>query len=158
MTEALAEPTEMDRAEMAVAALPPAVVPVVNIFTPGIYARQVFIMSGVAIVTRTHLVEHPFVISAGVVEVEDEDGHREVLRAPHVGVTMPGTRRKLVAFEDTVWTTFHPNPENETDPDKIVESVTAPHMNPLADPDDPRFRLWSRDVSPSLTNTPLLRL
>ena len=156
MIEALAEPNDMDHAEMAVAALPPAIVPITNIFTPGIYARQVFIMAGVAIVTKTHLIEHPFVISAGVVEVEDESGNREILTAPHTGITKPGTRRKLVAHEDTIWTTFHPNPSNETDPDKIVMEVTADHCNPLAPPDDPRFRAWSREVTLSLTNTPLL--
>jgi hypothetical protein len=156
MTEALAEPTEMDRAEMAVAALPPAVVPITNIFTPGIYARQVFIPAGVALVTREHLVEHPFVISAGIVEVEDEKGNREILRAPHTGITKPGTRRKLVAHESTVWTTFHPNPSNETDPDKLVLEYTGEHRNPLAPQDDPRFRMWSKEVTPSLTTTPLL--
>lgn len=156
MSSALAEPNDMDRAEMAVAALPPAVVPITNIFTPGIYARQVFIGAGIALVTKIHKVEHPFVISAGVVEVEDEKGERVTLRAPHIGVTLPGTRRKLIAYEDTIWTTFHPNPTNETDPDKIVEMVTEDHANPLAPPDDPRFRMWSREVTPSLTNTPLI--
>ena len=143
---------------MAVADLPPAVVPIVNIFTPGIYARQVFIMAGVAIVTKIHTVEHPFIISAGVVEVEDEKGNREVLEAPHTGITYPGTRRKLVAYKDTIWTTFHPNPTNETDPDKIVMEVTEDHRNPLAPPNDPRFRAWSREVTPSLTTAPLLPL
>jgi|SRR6478736_2924879 len=156
MSEALTEANDMDRAEMAVAALPPAVVPITNIFTPGIYARQVLIMAGVAIVTKIHKVEHPFILSAGVVEVEDEKGFREMLRAPHTGITKPGTRRKLVAHEDAIWTTFHPNPANETDPDKIVMEVTEEHRNPLAPPDDPRFRIWSREVTPSLTTTPLL--
>lgn len=156
MSSALAEPNDMDRAEMAVAALPPALVPITNIFTPGIYGRQVYISAGVAIVTKTHKVEHPFVISAGVVEVEDENGKREVLRAPHTGITYPGTRRKLIAYEDTIWTTFHPNPRNETDPDKIVQEVTEDHANPLAPPDDPRFRAWSREAMPSLTNKPIL--
>lgn len=156
MSGALAEPNDMDRAEMAVLALPPAVVPIINIFTPGIYGRQVLITAGVAIVTKIHKVEHPFIISAGVVEVEDEKGNREVLKAPHVGVTMPGTRRKLIAHEDTIWTTFHPNPSNETDPDKIVAEVTEEHCNPLAPSDDPRFKLWSREVSPTLTTTPLI--
>jgi hypothetical protein len=155
MSNALADPNEMDIAEMAVAALPPAEVPIINIFTPGIYARQVIIMAGVAIVTKIHTVEHPFIISAGVVEVEDEKGNRDILRAPHTGITQPGTRRKLIAYEDTIWTTFHPNPTNETDPDKIVGMVTEEHSNPLAPSDDPRFRLWSREVSLSLTNSPL---
>lgn len=156
MASAIEKATAMDRAEMAVAALPPAVVPITNIFTPGIYGRQVFIGAGIAIVTRIHKIEHPFVISAGVVEVEDENGIREVLRAPYTGITKPGTQRKLVAYEDTIWTTFHPNPDNETDPDKIVEEVTEEHVNPLASPDDPRFKIWSREVTPSLTTTPLI--
>lgn len=152
----LAIPSVMNHAEMMVAALPPADVPIVNVFTPGLYGRQVFIRAGVAIVTRIHKVRHQFVVSAGVIEVEDETGKREILRAPHFGITEPGTQRKLIAYEDTVWTTFHPNPTDETDPDRIVELVTEAHDNPLQeDKSDPRFQLWSRKVSPSLTNAPL---
>lgn len=147
---------DMDRAEMAVAALPPAEVPIVNVFTPGLYCRTVHIAAGVALVTRKHLVEHPFILSAGVALVEDEEGNQQVFQAPHVGVTKEGTRRKIIALQDVVWTTCHPNPTDEHDPDKIVELVTAAHDNPLLhDKADPRFRMWSRHVTPSFTNKPL---
>lgn len=159
MTEALLEPGVIDRAEMEILKLPPAVCPLTHVFTPGLYTRQIFIPAGVAIATRTHLVEHPFIISQGAVETATEDGGRIVFEAPAIGVTKPGTRRVLVALTDTIWTTIHPNPNNETDPDVIVREVTGDHVNPLvADKSDPRFNMWSKDVSPSLVHAPALEM
>jgi hypothetical protein len=51
---------------------------------------------------------NPFVISAGIIRVQEE-GHEPVTyEAPYTGVTTPATRRLLYAITDTIWTTFHP--------------------------------------------------
>jgi hypothetical protein len=47
------------------------------------------------------------------------------IRAGHIGITMPGTRRILYVYEDTEWTTFYAT--DKTDPDEIVAEVTEPH-------------------------------
>lgn len=104
--------------------LPQAMVPQHHVFTPGLYCREVLIPRGTLLTTRIHLTEHPFVISAGIVSVWDEAHGVVTLRAPHTGVTKPGTRRILFAHTDVVFSTFHLNPSNETDPDVIVRNVT----------------------------------
>lgn len=91
-----------------------------HIFTPGLYLREVFIPAGTLLTTRIHLVEHPFIISAGVVSVWDNEW--ETLRAPHSGVTKPGTRRILYAHTDVIWSTIHAT--DKTDPDEVVREVT----------------------------------
>jgi hypothetical protein len=47
--------------------------------------------------------------------------------------------------EDTTWLTFHPNPENITDPDAMVEYLTEPLDNPLFHKNDPRTQSWKKD-------------
>lgn len=103
-------------------------VPVTHIQTPGLYAREVQIKAGTKILSARHKTEHPYVISKGKILVVTEDGKREILEAPHTGVTIPGTRRALHALEDTVWTTFHPT--EETDVKTICESLVEPESDP----------------------------
>lgn len=116
---------KLNAADAAVAELPPVDLPLRHIFTPGLYTREIFMPKGAVVMSRVHLFEHPFVISRGVVSVWDDENGWVTLRAPHTGVTKPGTRRALYIHEDTTWTTFHVT--NETDPEKIVEMVTYDH-------------------------------
>jgi hypothetical protein len=104
--------------------------PVTHRFTPGLYIREIFMPAGVVLTSRTHKYEHPFVISKGVVSVWSLQEGAITYRAPHTGITQPGTRRVLLVHEDTVWTTFHTNDDEECDPDDIVYRVTESHDNP----------------------------
>ena len=103
--------------------------PLIHRFTPGLYVREIFNPAGAIIVTKKHRTEHPFVVSKGRVMVyTDGEGWREV-RAPHCGITKPGTRRVIVALEDTIWMTFHPT--TLTDPIEIEKEIIEPYTNPL---------------------------
>jgi hypothetical protein len=113
--------------EQAMAQLPQQVCPLTHTFTPGLYTRTILMPAGTKLTSRIHLYEHPFVISQGIVRVRDGDSDWVTLTAPHIGVTKPGARRILDVIEDTVWSTFHVT--DETDPEKIVDAVTYPHMN-----------------------------
>ena len=104
--------------------------PVTHRFTPGLYIREIHMPAGVVLTSRTHKYEHPFVISKGVVSVWSLDEGAVTYRAPHTGITKPGTRRVLLIHEDTVWTTFHTNEGDAQDPDEIVYRVTEQHENP----------------------------
>lgn len=95
-----------------------------HIFTPGLYVREVLMKKGDFITTRIHLTEHPFVISHGHVLVWTGDLGVVELGAPFTGITKPGTRRLIYMLEDTIWSTCHANPDNETDPEKIIEKIT----------------------------------
>lgn len=95
-----------------------------HIFTPGIYVREVVMKAGDYIATRIHLTEHPFLISAGRVLVWTDDQGVIEVGAPYSGITKPGTRRFIFIIEDCIWSTVHANPDNETDPEKIMDRIT----------------------------------
>lgn len=104
--------------------------PLTHRFTPGLYVREIFMPAGTIVVSRIHKTQHPFVISKGDCEVWSPGTGWQRLRAPHTGITLPGTQRLLLIHEDTIWTTFHPGPWTaDYDPQQIVEMVsTAPQM------------------------------
>lgn len=98
---------------------------VVNRFTPGLYSREFHMTAGTAIVSRVHKTEHQFFVSKGKVRVWNKlTGESEVITAPFHGITKPGAVRILLPLEDTVWTTFHPNPENEENVEYLVNKLT----------------------------------
>lgn len=97
--------------------------PVKHHFAPGLYAREIFIPAGHVVVGKIHRHAHVNTISKGRVVVATEFGTHELV-APVTFVSQPGTKRAVVAQEDTIWTTYHPT--NETDLEKIEEHVIAP--------------------------------
>jgi hypothetical protein len=112
---------KFDDVEVELARHPQAEMPVENFFTPGLYIRQIFMPKGTLVTSLIHKTEHPFVVSQGIVSVFNE-GAIDLIKAPHHGITYPGTRRILYIHEDCVWTTYHVT--TETDPEKIVEQIT----------------------------------
>lgn len=107
--------------------------PVIHRFTPGMYVREIFMPAGSIIVSRTHKTEHPFVVSQGRLAVFIEGVGWKEFEAPYTGITKVGTRRLLVVFEDTIWTTFHPT--DLTDLLEIDAALLEPHANPLLQPE-----------------------
>jgi hypothetical protein len=104
--------------------------PLVHRFTTGMYIRQIFMPAGALCTSKIHKVQHPFVVLTGKVSVYSPDGGVEHIAAPYIGITEPGTRRALYIHEDTVWVTFHPNPEDETDLEVVERRLIAPHTLP----------------------------
>ncbi len=107
--------------------------PVKHTFTNGLYAREITMKQGARITSKIHLTEHQFIISQGCAIVFD-NGEEMLLEAPYHGVTKKGTRRVLMIPEDAevpcVWTTFHPNPNNEN-LEQIAGRIIEKHDNPL---------------------------
>lgn len=109
--------------------------PLEHLFLPGIYVRKIFNPKGSLIVTERHKTRHPFVLLSGhlAVFVPGEGVHELV--APHLGVTEPGTERVIYAREDSVFVTFHPNPDDGEDLDvireRVVESRALPDGRPM---------------------------
>lgn len=114
---------QVDTLEQKIMGMPPADCPVVHRFTPGLYIREILMRRNTLITSKIHLTEHPYVISKGVVDVFIEGVGWKRYAAPFMGITKPYTRRILVIEEDTLWTTFHPNPTNETDLAKLEEQL-----------------------------------
>lgn len=140
---------DVDRVEQIMLdTLPPVDCPLKHIFTPGLYTRQIFIPKDTLITSREHITEHPFVVISGDISVFSDNEQSQRYVAPHVGVTLPGTRRVLFAHEDTIWITFHAT--DLTKPDEIVEAVTAPYCNKYLGGDDPRLQLWREVKTPQI--------
>ena len=113
----------LDQCEQAIKSLPEHEMKHTHIFTPGLYTRQLFIPARTLLTSRIHLTEHPYVISKGDISVWTKETGTVRLKAPHTGITFPGTRRLLFAHDDTIWTTYHVT--DETDVDKIVNTITT---------------------------------
>lgn len=113
---------QINRWEQEAALQPQILCPLDHVFTPGLYTRIIRMPAGTKLTSKIHLFEHPYIIAAGVVRVWTLEGGWVTLQAPFVGVTLPATRRLLHIIEDTIWITSHVNPDNETDPDKIVKT------------------------------------
>lgn len=95
----------------------------VHDFCPGVYARSIFMPAGTVLTSKIHKTQHFFVVSKGVCTVVNSHGVKELITAPHLGVTFPGTKRALHIHEDTVWTTFHAT--ELTDVAEIEKAILA---------------------------------
>src|SRR5687768_2174066 len=97
--------------------------PLTHRFTNGMYVREIFNPAGTLITTKVHKTEHPFAVMKGRVSVYVPGEGVIHIQAPYIGVTKPGTRRVIFAHEDTIWVTFHPNPNNEQDLEVIEDTL-----------------------------------
>ena len=118
----------LNRLEEAMAHCPQQEIPTLHNFTPGLYTRTVLMKAGSVFTSKIHKTEHQFIVSQGSCTVSDGEGNIAVIRAPHLGVTKPGTRRALLIHEDCIWTTIHPT--NLTDVAEIEREIIEPHYIP----------------------------
>ncbi len=116
---------KLDRIDSIIASKPQIELKLHHIFTNGLYTRECFIPKGTICTTKIHRCEHPFVISMGLASVWTKDTGWRLVGAPFTGITRPGTRRLIVAHEDTLWSTFHVT--NETDLVEIEKKLIEPH-------------------------------
>jgi len=103
--------------------------PLVHRFVPGMYIREIFMPKGSLAVSVIHNTEHPYVCLKGDASVFIPGGEVVRIKAGHIGVTKPGTRRVLFMHEDTVWVTFHPCEDGET-VQQIEDRVREKHLLP----------------------------
>ena len=105
--------------------------PLVHRFTEGMYIREIFMPKDSLITSKIHLTEHPFTISKGKVAVCIDGDNWQEFEEPYTGITKSGTRRVLYVIEDCIWTTYHLNPNNEQDLEKIEDRIIEKHTNEL---------------------------
>lgn len=116
--------------EAALARLPGAVhgdselCPLTHSFAESVYVREIFLPKGTILTGKIHKHAHPNFLMRGEVLVVTEHGGSEHLRAPLAMISQPGTKRAIVALEDTVWITVHVT--KETDLDRIEDEIIAP--------------------------------
>lgn len=89
--------------------------PVTHHWTDGLYLREIFIPKGTVLTGAIHHYAHPNVLLYGEVVVVTEGRGREHLIAPRMLLSAAGTKRAVVALEDTCWITIHANPDEARD-------------------------------------------
>lgn len=98
-------------------------VPVQHHFAPGVYMRQMDAAAGTLVVSKMHRTEHMNILLKGSLTVATEDGI-QLMTAPCVLKSMPGTKRIGYFHEDSSWITIHPT--FDTDLEKIEQQVIVP--------------------------------
>jgi len=103
--------------------------PLKHTFADGIYVREIFIPKGHIIVGKIHRHKHPNFLMSGKVRIFTESEGDQVLTAPLSMISPAGTKRVVVALEDTVWITVHAT--DKTDPVEIEKDVIVPSYKQL---------------------------
>lgn len=116
----------LDTLEAELLKLPQVEIPPRHYFAKGLYAREITIPKGTLLTGKIHTGQHINIISKGDITVLTEHGPKRV-KAPCTLISPPGTKRAGYAHEETVWTTIHANPTDETDPD-VLESILITPM------------------------------
>jgi hypothetical protein len=109
-------------AEDIIKAAPQVELEVHHHFSPGVYAREMFIPAGTVLTGKIHKTEHLCIVSAGEIEIADETGVQRVC-APATFVSKPGAKRLGVAMADTVFITVHGT--YETDLQTLEDTLVA---------------------------------
>lgn len=108
--------------ESAMMEMPQVHIDTRHYFPDGLYVREITIPKGVLLTGKIHNADHINIISKGEISILTEEGIKRI-KAPHTMVSRPGTKRIGYAHEETVWTTVHTNPENETNIEKLEERL-----------------------------------
>ena len=95
-------------------------------FADGMYARVLSRLAGTLIVGKVHKREHFYIIAKGKVMVG-----KEVYEAGTVIVSKPGTKRAVLALEDSVCLTVHRTKKRNLD--KIEKQLIEPDSTALFD-------------------------
>ena len=108
----------------------PLELPLKHYFTEGMYIREIFIPEGVALTSRVHKTQYPYILSMGVLEIFTE-GERKIYAAPFTGISEIGTRRLGYAITDCIFSSLHVNPDNCKDIDELEKRLFEYYPNPL---------------------------
>lgn len=87
--------------------LPQCALDTTHYFADGMYCRVVARAAGVLIVGKVHRREHFYMVVKGAVAVIQDGAERRVYEAPSIIVSRPGTKRAVIALEDSVCLTVH---------------------------------------------------
>ena len=118
------------RAETAMREMPQVELETKHYFADGMYAREVFRPAGTFIIGKVHKREHFYIVTKGAVQVASADG-LQIYEAPAVVVSKPGTKRAVLALEDSVCMTVHRT--DNTDLDAIEKELIEEDQRTLYD-------------------------
>lgn len=107
--------------------------PPIHTFTDGLYTRTLFMPAGMFLTSEIHNTQHQYFVLTGRALVWTWESGWDMVTAPRQGITEPNTRRIIYVYDDLLWATVHPNPENITDPNVIMDRILHRHINPYID-------------------------
>lgn len=120
----------VDRLHALVDQVPQVECPVKWYFAPDMAAREITIPAGTVLIGAVHKTQNLAVLSKGRMVLATAHGPVEI-SAPHTLTVMPGDKNSATALEECVWTNFFPNPDNETNTDKLVERLSESKASDL---------------------------
>lgn len=98
--------------------------PLTHTFSEGIYVREIFIRKGLFAIGKIHKLEHTFFLMKGKMLFCSEEGVKEI-EAPYYGNASAGTKRVVIALEDSVFVNVHPNPKNIREIEKLEDTFVV---------------------------------
>lgn len=104
--ETLPTRADIERLEASLTHAPQVEIQTRHYFADGMYCREVFRPKDTLIVGKVHKKEHFYIVLSGEVTVVG-DGKRERIKAPRIIVSQPGTKRAVLAHEDSICITVH---------------------------------------------------
>jgi quercetin dioxygenase-like cupin family protein len=100
------------------------ILPLKHSFSEGVYVREIFIKKGMFAIGKIHKFEHTFFLMKGKMLLCSEEGVKEI-EAPYYGNASAGTKRVVIALEDTVFVNVHPNPKNIKEIEKLEDTFVV---------------------------------
>jgi mannose-6-phosphate isomerase-like protein (cupin superfamily) len=94
------------RLQRVISQMPQLELPTEHYFADGMYARVLKRPAGTLIVGKVHKREHFYIVTKGRVEVASDEGTK-TYEAGDVIVSKPGTKRAVLALEDSICMTVH---------------------------------------------------
>lgn len=88
--------------------------PVVHIFAKGVYVRQLHVRAGILSTGKIHKYEHVGMLLKGVRDMVI-DGEVRTVKAPFTTIVKAGEKLACYTWEDSIYATVHPNPDDERD-------------------------------------------
>jgi len=88
--------------------------PLKHTFADGVYVRQMSIPKDTAVVGKIHKRDHIWFLLEGCISVATENKIEEY-EAPCYVASTGGSKRVILAIEDSIFINIHPNPSNTQD-------------------------------------------
>ncbi len=124
------------RLQREMAKLPQADLPTEHYFADGMYARVLKRPAGTLIVGKVHKKEHFYIVTKGCVEVASDE-KTEIYHSGDVIVSKPGTKRAVLALEDSICMTVHRTKKKNLD--KIEKELVEEDNTALFDAQNKRL-------------------
>ena len=97
----------IERLQVALSKFPQLELDTKHYFADGMYCRWVFRPKGALVVGKVHKKQHFYIVISGEVEVAGGPDGPKRMKAPCIVVSEPGTKRAVLALEDSVCITVH---------------------------------------------------